>query len=82
MPKDPTAYNATKRSISSNMTSTISINGSESLKITEATARIIFGLLDVQYSPSTGEYFATLKEEAAALLQQDDGEVTSKGNQS
>lgn len=78
--KDSTAYNATKSVKASSMTSTIAINASEPIKISEATARTIFGLLDIQYSPSTGEIFAELKEEAAALLAQDDGRATSKGH--
>jgi hypothetical protein len=63
MPKDPTARNAEKSVTAAGMTDTISINGGEPVRISRNTAKaIVTDVLDIQYSPSTGEYFATLKD--------------------
>lgn len=60
--RNPTARLAEKAALVSGMTDTLSINGAEPFKISRDTAKSITGLLDIQYSRETGEFFATLKD--------------------
>ncbi|QYF98105.1 hypothetical protein [Microbacterium sp. PAMC21962] len=83
MPKDPTA-NAAIRSIeTADRPAALVFRGatSERVWLDRATARTLAGIIHVRRDPA-GELHGRIKEEAAALLHQDDGEVTSKGNQS
>ncbi|MCC2032185.1 hypothetical protein [Microbacterium allomyrinae] len=61
MVNDPTARRAEKSVAAAAMTDTIAINGGEPLRVSRATSKAITSQLDIQYSPSAGEYFATLK---------------------
>jgi hypothetical protein len=63
MANDPTARRAEKSAAASAMTHTITINDTEPVRISRTTAEKIMSLLDIQYSPIQGTFFATLKEE-------------------
>lgn len=61
MANDPTARHAQKAVAASGMTRTITIDDNEPVRISEDTLRTIMSLLEIQYSPSHGAYFATVK---------------------
>lgn len=83
MPKDPTAKAAMRSIETADRTAALVFRGatSERVWLDRATARTLAGIIHIRRDPA-GELHGRIKEEAAALLHQDDGEVTSKGNQS
>lgn len=77
--RNPTARLAEKATAAHGLTDTVSINGQDPIKISRDTARAIVDLLDIQYSPSTGELFATIKENApASVAPENEGDITRK----
>lgn len=79
--RDPTARRAEKSVGLSGLAFTISLNGAEPVRVSKETLKLITGLLDIQYSPKEGEFFATLNENAAALLEQDGRGASPKGHE-
>lgn len=79
MAKDPTAKAAMRSIETADRTAALVFRGatSERVWLDRATARTLAGILHVRRDPA-GELHGRIKEEAAALLQQDDGQALTK----